>query len=74
MRLLVKARDRLGLAAHIPDLAGQPLCGIQLNPATWHIEEPRSLGLTICKNCRREQAKQQRKDGGTLDLGSLSAP
>jgi hypothetical protein len=63
MRLLVKGSGTNGLAKHIADAAGQPLCGNNLKLADWHIEEPASLAGIICAQCRRIQAASSQKRG-----------
>jgi hypothetical protein len=57
-RLLVKGSGSDGLAAHIPDAEGRPLCYTRLKLADWRIDTmQRPGGILICHNCLRAQAK-----------------
>jgi hypothetical protein len=58
MNLLTKDNDTLGLAAHIPDTHGGPLCHLNLNLAHWHIGDRLPTSLLICHHCLRALAKQ----------------
>jgi len=53
---LVKKDPTAGLAAHIADAQGQPLCKTQLNPATWSLQTSIPAGTIVCYHCRRKQA------------------
>ncbi len=57
MRLLVKGAGNLGVAAHIPDTNGMPICQTQLNLAHWNLSEHRKPNVVICYHCKRTQAK-----------------
>jgi hypothetical protein len=60
MQLLIKIRKNPGLAAHLPDTEGMPLCHLPLQRADWRIED-RTLPLPlICHTCQRIQAKIDR--------------
>ena len=59
MNFLMKDNDTFGLAAHLPDHQGQPLCHLKLNLANWHIHDRVPTSLLICHHCIRAQAKQQ---------------
>jgi hypothetical protein len=58
-RFLVRTAS-LGLAAHIPDAAGYPLCKRELNLSLWRIEERLVDETLICNICRVKQAKLAR--------------
>jgi hypothetical protein len=53
MQLLVKGSGMAGLAKHIADAKGAPLCGNNLKLADWHIEEHSAPTGVICAQCRR---------------------
>ena len=59
MHVLMKDSDTFGLAAHIPDPKGQPLCHLKLKLATWQIRDRSPTSLLICHHCLRAQAKQR---------------
>jgi hypothetical protein len=56
MKLLVKGSNTSGLAMHIADATGAPLCGNHLKLGDWHIEERASPLGVICWQCRRSNA------------------
>ena len=58
MWLLAKIAGAKGLAAHIPDLDGKPLCKARLNFSTWRLQETQPE-VVICYHCRRVQAKKE---------------
>lgn len=57
MLLLVKGNGGQGLAAHVPDSTGSPLCKTSLKLADWHIEDRSECGRVICYHCKRLQGK-----------------
>lgn len=58
MQLLIKADGTLGTSAHIANTDGQPICKININPATWQIQERAPKGVFICRRCQRMQAQR----------------
>jgi hypothetical protein len=59
IRLLVKGAGVAGLAMHIADATGAPLCRNNLKLSDWHIEEYElAASGVICAQCRRIQAAQ----------------
>lgn len=60
MLLLVKMDRSFGLAAHIPDAEGKPLCKARLNLATWQLQEQSTEKIVICNNCRRTLERNER--------------
>ena len=65
MKLLVKGRGLEGLAAHIADAFGQPLCTARLDPAKWQTQDRSTYEGVICRTCRRSYERQTSK----LDSG-----
>src|SRR6185436_6763983 len=57
MKLLIKSLSDTGLAAHIPDAHGAPLCQLRLKLANWRIEDRTPPPHVICQNCKQTQAK-----------------
>ena len=57
MHLLIKTSSRLRLAAHIPDVQGMPLCGLNLKRIDWRISDVLDMPF-ICRSCTRKQAKE----------------
>ena len=51
--LLVKGSGMNGLAKHIANVKGAPLCGNNLKLADWHIEQHTTATGVICYQCRR---------------------
>jgi hypothetical protein len=63
-RLLIKT-GVTGLAAHIPDDLGLPLCHTQIKLGQWQIHYQSPEGMVICSNCRRAQVERaSAADGG----------
>ena len=60
MNYLVKNGMNYGLAMHIPDATGMPICGTRIKRATWRIEERSSTGAVVCWHCRRIQTNGMR--------------
>jgi len=58
MHLLIKAGSTLRLAAHIADVHGMPLCGLNLKLADWHLSERLNMSLLVCGICKRKHAKE----------------
>ncbi len=58
--LLVRVDPTEGLADHIPNIVGQPLCKIRLNLSLWQIEERPVEEARICHRCTVMLAKQVR--------------
>jgi hypothetical protein len=58
MNVLMKDSDKLGLAAHIPNSNGQPLCRLKLKLTNWHIHNRLPTSLLICHHCLLVWAKQ----------------
>jgi hypothetical protein len=56
LKLLVKGSGTNGLAKHIANVTGTPLCGNNLKLTDWHIEEQTTPTGIICAQCRRIQA------------------
>ena len=56
MRLLIKGGGPLGLAAHIPDGDGAPLCGTRLKRSDWSIHDLPATSVVVCANCKRIEA------------------
>lgn len=54
MHLLTKV-GCTGLAAHIPDMNGQPFCKTRIDRAKWEICDYQPDGMVICYHCRRAQ-------------------
>jgi hypothetical protein len=61
MRLLIKGAGNTGLAAHIANAHGAPLCRTNIKLSDWYIQERSNPILLICYNCRRVQAKKMPK-------------
>ena len=57
MHLLIKTSSRIRLAAHIPDVHGTPLCGVNLKLADWLIFDLLDTPF-ICRSCKRKQEKE----------------
>ena len=57
MHLLIKTSSHLRLAAHIPDVHGMPLCGLNLKLIDWLISDLLDMPF-ICRSCTRKQAKE----------------
>jgi hypothetical protein len=53
MHLLIKSNGEPGLAAHIPDMNGDPLCNIKIKRADWHVCDRSPNRLVVCYHCRR---------------------
>jgi hypothetical protein len=53
MLLLVKGQREQGLAAHIPDDAGHPLCKTNLKLSDWQIQDRVESTIVVCYHCRR---------------------
>ena len=60
LRLLIKVSGAKGLAAHIADADGKPLCATRLKRSTWRLQQRSSDGIVVCGNCRRIQERMQR--------------
>ncbi len=58
--LLVRVDQTEGLADHIPNIVGQPLCKIRLNLSLWQIEACPVEEARICHRCTVVLAKQVR--------------
>ena len=58
MHLLIKVGSTLRLAAHIADVLGAPLCGLNLKLADWHLVDVMETAPLICGICKRKQAKK----------------
>jgi hypothetical protein len=59
--VLLVCRDRTrGVADHIPNIVGQPLCKIRLNLSLWQIEARPVEEARICHRCTVVLAKQIR--------------
>jgi len=56
--LLVAVGIYKGLAAHLPDAAGKPLCNTRLKPTLWQVQDRATEGLVVCRNCRLQAAKK----------------
>jgi hypothetical protein len=73
MRYLVKIGDTKGLAMHIPDETGRPLCAAKIKLADWRVEHRPEGSGTVCWHCRRTYAKlhpsKPRDDGQTGEGG-----
>jgi hypothetical protein len=57
-RLLVTVDVKKGLAAHIADAAGKPLCHAELNLTLWRVQDRSAEGLVVCRNCRLRAVKK----------------
>jgi hypothetical protein len=57
-RLLVAVGANKGLAVHIPDTEGKPLCRALLKLALWQVQDQSAEGLVVCRNCRLRAAKE----------------
>jgi len=51
MVLLVRVDPTEGLAGHIPNTLGQPLCKIRLNRSFWQIKESPVDEARLCHRC-----------------------
>jgi hypothetical protein len=54
--LLIKGSGMNGLAKHIANVMGAPLCGNNLKLEDWHIEQQATATGVICYQCRRSAA------------------
>lgn len=62
MRLLVKGAGTAGLAMHIADDRGFPLCRNHIKLQDWHIEDRANPSGVICGQCRRiSEAQVERR-------------
>jgi hypothetical protein len=52
MHLLIKGGGHTGLAAHIADINGRPLCKTQIKLCDWQISELLPTGIIVCRHCR----------------------
>lgn len=71
MDLLIKqniTEGKMGLAAHIANENGQPLCKIRLNLADWNIQKPAPKSQHICRACARQYEKSIRTLDPTLKV------
>lgn len=59
---LVKKDPTSGLAAHIVDTQGKPLCKAQLNLATWTLQASVSVDVLVCYHCRRKQSTTEQTE------------
>ena len=57
MHLLIKTSSRLRLAAHIPDVHGMTLCGLNPKRIEWRISDLLDIPF-VCRSCTRKQAKE----------------
>jgi hypothetical protein len=57
-QLLVAVGVYKGLAAHIPDAAGKPLCHAHVKLTLWQVQDRLAEGLVVCRNCRLQAAKK----------------
>jgi hypothetical protein len=57
MLLLVKGHGGQGLAAHIPDGAGAPLCKTNLKRVDWQIQQRVEHNVIVCAHCKRIQGQ-----------------
>ena len=53
MRFLTKRNAKAGLAVHIADTTGAPLCGKRLKLETWRLHTYLTETDVICASCRR---------------------
>ncbi len=60
MQLLVYTDRTRGVAQHIPNLLGYPLCKTPINLSLWQIEERLVDTTLICHRCKQMQAKLAR--------------
>ncbi len=60
MVLLVRVDQTAGLADHVPNTVGQPLCKIRLNRSFWQIKERPVDEARVCHRCTVMLAKQAR--------------
>ena len=54
---LVRVTGMSGLAAHIVDGSGQPMCKIRLNSAKWQIDDGGQNVPLVCRRCETVAAK-----------------
>jgi len=59
-QFLVKRGAPTGLAAHIADTSGHPLCKSPLNLSSWQLEQLPPQKIVICRNCRKKEAQMER--------------
>jgi hypothetical protein len=57
MRLLIKGAGNQGVAAHIPNAEGLPICRTRINLTGWNIAEQHTPHTVVCYHCKRAQAK-----------------
>jgi hypothetical protein len=57
--VLLKDGDSGGLAAHLPDVQGRPLCRLAVTLTNWRIHIRVPTSLLICHHCLLVRAKQQ---------------
>ena len=60
MRLLVCIDRTRGVAQHIPNLLGYPLCKTPIRLSLWQLEERPVDTTLICHICKQKQAKLAR--------------
>jgi hypothetical protein len=56
---LVKKGGPQGLAAHLADDLGRPLCKAPLRLATWEPESQPPERTVVCGNCLKKQTRSQ---------------
>jgi hypothetical protein len=56
MLLLIKTGMQ-GLAAHLANASGQPICKSKINLTNWRLQERCQESVLICANCRRIRAR-----------------
>ncbi len=60
MVLLMRVDPTAGLADHIPNTLGQPLCKIRLDRSVWQIKECPVDEARVCHRCTVVMAKMAR--------------
>jgi hypothetical protein len=57
---LIKKGLPTGLAAHIADTFGKPLCQAPLKLSTWEAQSKPPEHMVICKSCLKKQGQTRR--------------
>jgi hypothetical protein len=62
MQLLIN-RSSPGLAAHIADIQGRPLCKTPIKLTNWLLGDQERTAIIVCRQCLRAEAKIDAKRG-----------
>jgi hypothetical protein len=63
LRLLVPVNKNAGLAAHIPDADGHPLCKTNIKASRWQVDSLVKSPPIVCRHCKRVQGQSLQAQG-----------